>query len=148
MDGPDGHQLKQVLQGLFGEAANDLEYGQNTVAIHTDDDKAYLLKEKMTDMQLADYKAHPDSYFGKVKYVPKGIKTPYDLFLFFVEGQKEMERAKLLEHLQMNEAQAGGSSDEDLLLELCERQISGSGMFEVVKGVLTNNPNPQGASAI
>ena len=119
-----------------------------TVAIHTDDDKAYLLKEKMTDMQLADYKAHPDSYFGKVKYVPKGIKTPYDLFLFFVEGQKEMERAKLLEHLQMNEAQAGGSSDEDLLLELCERQVSGSGMFEVVNGVLTNNPNPQGTSAI
>ena len=119
-----------------------------TVAIHTDDDKAYLLKEKMTDMQLADYKAHPDSYFGKVKYVPKGIKTPYDLFLFFVEGQKEMERAKLLEHLQMNEAQGEGLSDDNLLLELCERQVSGSGMFEVVNGVLTNNPNPQGVSAI
>ena len=112
--------------------------------IHTDDDHEYLLREKMTKAQLADYKTYPDAYFGKIKYVPKGIKTPYDMFLFFVEGQKGMNRAMLLEHLKMSEAQAGALSDEYLLLELCERQVSGSGMFEIVDGVITSNQNSKG----
>lgn len=137
--GPDGKDIVgTVTDAIVLETEKEI-----TVAIHSDDDKAYLLKEKMTDTQLADYKAHPDAYFGKVKYVPKGINTPYDMFLFFVDGQKEMEREKLLEHLHMKEGQAEDLSDEDLLLELCERQVSGSGMFKVVDGVLTSTPNPQ-----
>jgi hypothetical protein len=129
--------------GTVADAIVLEEEKEVTVAIHTDDDRTFLLKEKMTDTQLADYKAHSGAYFGKVKYVPKGIKTPYDMFLFFVDGQKDMERAKLLEHLHMKEEQAEGLSEEDLLLELCERQVSGSGMFKVVDGVLTSEPNPQ-----
>ena len=137
--GADGKgMVGTVTDAIVLEAEKEI-----TVAIQTDDDKAYLLKQKITDTQLADYKAHPDAYFGKVKYVPKGIKTPYDLFTFFVDGQKEMERAKLLEHLHMKEGQAEGFSDEDLLLELCERQVSGSGMFKVIDGVLMSEPNPQ-----
>ncbi len=137
--GEDGSDVVgTVTDAIVLEAEKEI-----TVAIQTDDNKAYLLKEKMTDTQLSDYEAHPDAYFGKLKYVPKGIKTPYDMFLFFVEGQREMERAKLIEHLNMNDVQAEGSSNEDLLLELCERQVSGSGMFKIVDGVLTSEPNPQ-----
>lgn len=137
--GEDGSDMVgTVTDAIVLEAEKEI-----TVAIQTDDNKAYLLKERMTDTQLSDYKAHPDAYFGKLKYVSKGIKTPYDMFLFFVEGQREMERAKLIERLHMNDVQAEGSSDEDLLLELCERQVSGSGMFKVVDGVLTSEPNPQ-----
>ena len=129
--------------GTVTDAIVAEEKKEVTVAIHTKDDKAYLLREKMSDAQLADYKAHPDAYFGKVKYVPKGIKTPYDLFSFFVEGQRGMKRAKLLEHLKMSAEQAKGTSDEDLLLEYCERSVMGSGMFEIVDGVMTSNPNPK-----
>jgi hypothetical protein len=114
------------------------------VAINTEDDKAYLLHEKMTDTQFADYKAHPDAYFGKIKHVPKSIESPYDMFLFFVEGQKGMKRPKLLEHMNMSEEQAEGLSDEDLLLEYCERQVSGSGLFDTVDGVLRSNPTCKG----
>ena len=114
---------------------------QVSVGVYTDDGKAYILQEKMTDLQLADYKAHPDAYFGRVQYVSKGIATPYDLFLFFLEGQKDMTRDKLLEQLKMSNEQAEARSNEDLLLEYCERQVSGSGMFDVVDGVLTNDPN-------
>lgn len=137
--GQDGSDITgTVTDAIVLDAEKEI-----TVAIQTDDNKAYLLKEKMTDTQLSDYKAHPDAYFGKLKYVPKGINTPYDMFLFFVEGQRAMERAKLIEHLHMKDVQAQSSSDEDLLLELCERQVSGSGMFKVVDGILTSEPNPQ-----
>ncbi len=111
-----------------------------TIGVQTDGGRAYLLREKMTDAQFSDYMAQPEAYFGKIQYVSKGIETPYDLFIFFVEGQKEMKRPKLLEQLKMGLEDTEGRSDEDLLLELCERQVSGSGMFKVVDGILTSDP--------
>jgi hypothetical protein len=128
------------LCGEVTDAIVDESAKEAIVAVYTDDKQAYLLKERMTDAQIADYRAHKEAYFGKIKYVPNGIETPYDLFLFFVEGQKEMTRAKLLESLKLKSDQAEGRTDEDLLLELCERQVAGSGMFEVVDGVLTSKP--------
>jgi hypothetical protein len=134
--GPDGSDLI----GEVTDAIVDENSKETIVSIYTDDKQAYILKEPMTDGQLADYQAHKEAYFGKIKYVPKGIKTPYDLFLFFVQGQKGMRRHKLLEHLKMTEEQVQGMSDEDLLLDYCERCVSGSGLFKVVDGVLTSEP--------
>ncbi len=90
---------------------------------------------------MADYRAYKEAYFGKIKYVPKGIKTPYDMFLFFVQAQKSMKREKLLENLKMPEERAHGMSDKNLLLEYCERGVSGSGLFKTVDGVLTHEAN-------
>ena len=130
-----GDMIGTVTSATVFEAKKEV-----TIGVQTDDGRAYLLQEKMTDAQFFDYNTQPEAYFGKVQYVPKGIETPYDLFLFFVEGQKGMKRAKLLEQLRIASQQAEGRTDEDLLLELCERQVSGSGMFKVVDGVLTSEP--------
>ena len=135
--GPDGSDLiGEVTDAIVDETAKE-----SVVAIYTDEKQAFILKEPMTEGQLSDYMAHKDAYFGKVKYVPKGIKTPYDMFLFFVEGQKSTSRERLLDHLKMTEEQAQNMLDEDLLLEYCERCVTGSGLFKVVDGVLTNQPN-------
>ena len=134
--GPDGTDLVgEVTDAIVVE--DDKEC---IIAIYTDDQQAYLLKEPMTDGQLADYRSNKDAYFGKIKQVPKGIKTPYDAFLFFVEGQRGMSREKLLEHMQLSAEAATDRSQEELLLEYCERLVSGSGMFKIVNGVLTNEP--------
>lgn len=133
-----GDMIGTVTSATVFEAEKEV-----TIGVQTVDGQAFLLREKMTDAQLSEYMTQPEAYFGKIQYVSKGIETPYDLFLFCVEGQKEMKRAKLLEQLKMKSEQAQGRTDEDLLLELCERQVSGSGMFKVVNGVLTNEPNPQ-----
>lgn len=37
------------------------------VAVNTDDGKSYILKDEMSDNQLADYRAHRDAYFGEAK---------------------------------------------------------------------------------
>jgi SEC-C motif len=138
--GPDGADLiGEVTDAIVDETAKEA-----VIAIYTEEKQAYLLKEPMTEGQLADYRAHKEAYFGKVKYVPKGIKTPYDLFIFFVQGQKGMTRTKLLANLKMTEQQAGARSDEDLLLEYCERLVVAIGAFRVVDGVITNEPEEKG----
>jgi hypothetical protein len=110
------------------------------VAIHCEDDKAYLLKEKMTAEQFADYKAHPDAYFGKIKRVPKGIKTPQDLFEFFMDAYAQLSREELLQRLSLRKGDAEPVSREDLLADYCERLVSASGAFVVEGGVITSEP--------
>jgi SEC-C motif len=134
--GPDGSDLVgEVTEAIVDETAEEA-----IIAIYTDNKQAHILKQPMTEGQLADYRAHKEAYFGKIKYVPKGIKTPYDMFLFFVQGQRGMKREKLLEYLKMSEEQAKRMSDEDLLLEYCERLVNGGSFFKTVNGVLTSEP--------
>lgn len=138
--GTDGSDLiGEVTDAIVDEAAKEV-----AIAIYTHDKRAYLLKQRMTEGQLVDYQENKDAYFGRVKYISKGIKTPYDMFLFFVQSQKGMKRAQLLERLKVTEGQAQGMSDEDLLVEYCERCVSCSGLFEVVDKVLTNKPRGKG----
>ncbi len=137
--GPDGSDLiGEVTDAIVDEKAKEV-----IVAIWTPDEQAIILKDPMTDGQLNDYRANKEAYFGRIKHVPKQIKTPYELFRFFMEGQKDMTRARLLEQLKMSEEQASGMSNADLLIEYCERQVAGSGFFKVVDGVMTGEPAQQ-----
>lgn len=137
--GPDGSDLiGEVTDAIVDEKAKEA-----IVAILTPDKQAFILKDPMTDGQLNDYRANKEAYFGRIKHVPNQIKTPYDLFRYFIEGQKDMTRERLLEQLKMPEEQASGISDEDLLIEYCERQVAGSGFFKVVDGVMTGEPAEQ-----
>lgn len=137
--GPDGSDLiGEVTEAIVDEMAKE-----SIVAIWTPDGQAIILKDPMTEGQLNDYRANKDAYFGRIKHVPKQIETPYDLFRFFIEGQKDITRERLLEQLKMSEEQASGTSNEDLLIEYCERQVAGSGFFKVVDGVMTGEPAEQ-----
>ena len=53
---------------------------------------SHILTGPMTDQQIADYKAHPEAYFGKIQHVGKKIDSKYDLFEFFMELQKSGSR--------------------------------------------------------
>ncbi len=135
--GPDGSDvIGEVTDAIVDETAKE-----SIIAIYTEDQQAHILKTPMSEYQLADYRAHKEAYFGKIKYIPNGIKNPYDLFLFFLEGQTGTKREKLLEQMKMTEDQTRGISNEDLLLEYCERLVSGSGWFKVVDGVMTDEPS-------
>ena len=136
--GPDGSDLFGTVSDVTVMESEKAAY----VAVNADDAKGYILKENMTDRQLEDYNAHRDAYFGKVKYVSKGVSTPYDLFKFFVHAYTSLTRKQLLEKLKMNHQDALEVSDESLLLEYCERMVMGSGMFESSNGVLQPKGSP------
>ena len=91
-----------------------------------------ILTEPMTDQQLADYKAHPEAYFGKIQHVSKRINNKYELFEFFMASYKGLSRATLSERLAThpNAGLFAGMSDDDLLAEYCEGMTAESTMFQ------------------
>jgi hypothetical protein len=134
--GPNGEDLI----GEVTDAIVDEDASEAIVAIFTDDEQAYLLKDPMSEAQMADYQAHKDAYFGKIKPVPKRIETPYDMFLFLMQGYKETKREILLELLNRTKEQSQGKSDQELRIEYCERMVAGGGLFKIVDGIMTNEP--------
>lgn len=101
------------------------------IGVTDQDGRSCLLAEPMTDQQLADYRAHPEAYFGKLQYVGKGVHTPYELFEFFIESYKGLDRKTLLERLVQhpNVTALANMTDDDLLAEYCEGMVAASPMF-------------------
>jgi hypothetical protein len=90
------------------------------------DGTSRILMQPMTDAELDDYKAHPDAYFGKILPVSKKAENQYDLFEFFVEANKGLTRATLLQRLgrPADFDPHGEVSDTDLLAEYCEALVA------------------------
>lgn len=55
---------------------------------------------ELTDAELAAYKAHPETFFGRVVSVGGNIGDPLDLYEFFLNGYKETPRETLLEFMK------------------------------------------------
>jgi hypothetical protein len=109
---------------------------QAAIAVTFTDGTSRIVMQPMTDAEFGDYKAHPDAYFGKILPVPKKAENQYELFEFFVEANKGLSRATLLERLgkPADFDPNGAVSDEDLLAEYCEALVAAV-------------PAPAGASA-
>jgi hypothetical protein len=96
------------------------------IAVTFTDGTSRILMQPMTDAEFGDYKAHPDAYFGKILPVSKKAENQYDLFEFFVEANKGLSRATLLQRLgrPADFDPNGAVSDEDLLAEYCEALVA------------------------
>jgi hypothetical protein len=99
---------------------------KTAIAATFTDGTSRILMQPMTDAELADYKAHPDAYFGKILPVPKRAENQYELFEFFVEANKGLDRATLLQRLgrPSDFDPHGAVSDADLLAEYCEALVA------------------------
>ncbi|MBU0825289.1 MAG: SEC-C domain-containing protein [Alphaproteobacteria bacterium] len=127
-----GDMIATVTDAIVMEANQTV-----TIAVHDEaNKKAYLLKENMSDAQFADYRNHPDAYFGQVRPVPNVSKTPYEFFCALMRIHSDWPRDNLLERLKLPEAQAANLSDEEVRALYCERLVAGSGAFESQGGVL------------
>ncbi len=82
---------------------------------------------EMTDPELADYKAHPDAYFGQVQSVSRKTEDPYELFEFMMDANKGRSRESMLEHFAASPdlSQLQAMTDTDLLAEYCENLVAG-----------------------
>ena len=106
---------------------------QAYIGVTDQNGRSYILTEPMTDQQLADYKAHPEAYFGKIQHVGKRIDSRYELFEFFMDSYRRLGRAALLERLATH-PNAGSftcMSDDDLLAEYCEEMAAASSIFGI-----------------
>lgn len=95
---------------------------EETIAIYTEHGKTIILKREMTDQELADYRNHPESYFGQIQHVGKNSNNPYDLFEFILSNRLTLTKEQLLEQAQSTDIEYLRSlSQMDLALEIAER---------------------------
>ena len=132
--GPDGKDLVgTVTSALMMEKEKCV-----MVAVHCVDGRSYILKEPVGDAQIADYKAHPDAYFGEIVRPRREAKTPQDMFEFFMHAYAEMPREKLLQHLRARIPEAEAMQTDQLRAIYCEGMVGNSGLFEVIDGAMTS----------
>ena len=94
------------------------------VTIRQDDGSGDMLYEQpLSDAELDIYRASPDTFFGVLRPVSKGIETPLDAFDFFYKAYRTTSRERLLELMASwpNSETFACMSDEDLLDHYCDR---------------------------
>jgi SEC-C motif len=97
------------------------------IAITVQGQNSQILRQPMSDDELADYKAHSDAYFGQVVPVKKKLNDHLELFEWLMDVNKRLSRAQLLENLSKSPRfdELKDLSDNDLLIEYCEGMTAG-----------------------
>jgi hypothetical protein len=97
------------------------------IAVSAPDGRSRILKEPMTDDELADYRIHREAYFGRVRKVDsKPAKNEFELFEWFVSAHRKLSRAQLLTKLApiFPAPTLAAMRNEDLLLTYCEQLVA------------------------
>lgn len=95
----------QVADGVVMKLDSGIvaEFERKAYLVVTDEaGQSRIMTAELSDAEVAAYKAHPETFFGRVAKVSKDAKEPMDLYEFFYNGYKETPRKKLLEF--MNDA--------------------------------------------
>ena len=95
------------------------------LALQLDDGRSIIATAPMTDAEIAAYGAHPDTFFGVVNPVGKGLKTPLELFEWLYENYRKTPREGLLEFVASwpDASELAKLSDEELLLTYVDRMV-------------------------
>jgi hypothetical protein len=81
-----GTLIQAVVMGCTATGIYALDNGQSVIA-----------STPLTEAELAAYKRHPDTFFGVDHKASGSLKTPLDMFDFFMDGYRETPRQRLLE---------------------------------------------------
>jgi hypothetical protein len=60
---------------------------------------SHIITVELSDAELAAYRAHPETFFGRIKPVSKNTNDPMDLYTFFIEANKKLPKEKLLKFM-------------------------------------------------
>ncbi len=70
------------------------------LAIACPDGTSHILTQPISDDALADYKVHPEAFFGAIQSVNKNAKDAYEFFEFFLDTYQKSTKKKLLEFMR------------------------------------------------
>ena len=93
------------------------------LVISTESGLNHIIGIDLTDPELAAYRAHPQTFFGRVEPIQKKIEDPLALYEFFIDGYKETPRERLLEFMAdaPDVESLRSMSSQELLREYAER---------------------------
>ena len=86
-----------VVNGVVADGIVDRIQGKAFYGINLENGRWFTLPKDLSESELAIYDSSPDTFFGVVRPVSKGIKRPLDAFDFVHEAHKHTPREKLLE---------------------------------------------------
>ena len=94
--------------------------------IYIGTDKGQILTRPISDDELADYKNHPDTFFGTIHRQGKRTDDEYGFFERLVEIHMSYPKSYTLKQIETwgNADELKKLSHEDLVLEYCERLVA------------------------
>lgn len=120
-----------VADGVFMtlESGIVVEPEQKAYLVVADDgDQRHIVTAQLSDAEMAAYKSHPETFFGRVVSVSKNTEDPMDLYEFFINGYKDTPREKLLEFMNSSPdiEVLKKLPDDELLFVYAERLTHGA----------------------
>jgi len=83
-----------------------------------------IYKCDLSDDEISAYKAHPETFFGTIKKVPKGCKDPIELYTFLYDTARRTEREVMLDWFKnaADYTEINKMTTEDMQYLYAERQ--------------------------
>ena len=67
--------------------------------VNDDNGRSHIITAELSNAELAAYRAHPETFFGRVMPVSRNVEDPMDLYASVINAYKETPREKLLEFM-------------------------------------------------
>ena len=107
-----------LQSGVVAESEN-----KAYLVISTENGTNHIVLADLSDDEIAAYRSHPQTFFGRVEPVQKKTEDPLALYEFFIKGYRKTPRDRLLELMakapDIDKLQS--MSGEELLREYAER---------------------------
>jgi hypothetical protein len=129
-----GQEVPGVLYEGVVQEQERKAYGVYQLA----DGRSVICSVPLSEVELASYKRSPDAFFGVLKPVSKGLKTPLDAFDFFFATYSQSSREKLLEFM-------AGAPDIVALERLPQRELAQIYCAQMATALWTQHRGPAGA---
>ena len=96
------------------------------VAITDPHGQSFIYNYPMAPEEIADWRCHKDSYFGKILPVAKKANNAFEMFEWLVDQYRGLTRDQLVQRFASSQDAAvlGALSDEDLLFMFCEGMVA------------------------
>lgn len=86
------------------------------LVVSDDNGNGHIMTAELSDAEIAAYRSHPETFFGRITQVPKKTEDPMDLYTFFLDSFKKTPRERLLELM-------GEAPDIEELKKLSEDEL-------------------------
>lgn len=91
----DDGVIGTLTQGLVMETEKKAYLTYNT-----DDGRGLIYTADLSDAEMRAYKAHPETFFGRVEHVGGNIEEPIDMFEWMLKSYKDTPREKILDWMK------------------------------------------------
>lgn len=94
--------------------------------VTAEDGVSHIMSEPISDVGLADYKVHPEAFFGSIQNIGGHANNVYELFEFFLNCHRQASKERLLELMKdAPDIEALRKMEQmDLAIEYAERCLA------------------------